>query len=347
MAQVAEGLTQRGHEVLVVSAPPPAPTLREQARALVRQRAWPGRPRRGPSHFDGLRVPRRLLDRYRPVTDADVPDADVVIATWWETAEWVARLAPRKGAKVYFVQGHEVHDFLPIERVKATYRLPLRKIAISPWLAHVMRDQYGDTDVAYVPLGVDPAQFDVPPRRRQPLPTVGIVYATTSMKGGAVGLAALRLVADRVPDLRYVAFGSEQPSPRLPLPATTRFFYQPPQAALKDIYAQCDVFLGSSWNEGFYLPAVEAMACRCPVVATRVGITPVLITEGVNGYLAAPGDAEALAEGVARVLSLAEGDWRDMSEAAHQAAQPYTWTATVEQFEAALLDVVAREGRPR
>ena len=43
----------------------------------------------------------------------------VVIATWWETAEWVAGLSPRKGAKAYFLQHHEVHPGQPVDRVRA------------------------------------------------------------------------------------------------------------------------------------------------------------------------------------------------------------------------------------
>ena len=56
------------------------------------------------SHFDYVGVPVHVLDRYRPVMDCDVPDGDVVIATWWETAEWVVELSSRKGAKAYFIQ---------------------------------------------------------------------------------------------------------------------------------------------------------------------------------------------------------------------------------------------------
>src|SRR4051794_20021433 len=86
---LARGLRQRGHQVEIVLVPRPRPTLRARLSALRRGRGWEPLTGRGPSYFDGLDVPIRLLDRYRPPTDADVPDADVVIATWWETAEWV------------------------------------------------------------------------------------------------------------------------------------------------------------------------------------------------------------------------------------------------------------------
>lgn len=122
----ADRLLRRGHDVLVVSQPRIKATLREQARSVLKGHGLIRRPR-GESHMDHVSVPHRVMPRWMPVTDVDVPDADVVVATWWETAEWVARLSPAKGAKVYFVQGHEVFEHLPKERAAATYRLPLHK----------------------------------------------------------------------------------------------------------------------------------------------------------------------------------------------------------------------------
>jgi hypothetical protein len=119
----------------------------------------------------------RTLRSHRPVTDRDLPDADVVIATWWETAEWVARLAPSKGAKCYFIQHHEVFDWLPVERVRSTYRLPLHKIVIARWLASLMKNEYGDAHVDLVPNSVDHRQFFAAPRSKQAKPTVGFIYS--------------------------------------------------------------------------------------------------------------------------------------------------------------------------
>ena len=120
-----------------------------------------------------------------------MPDADVVVATWWETAEWVNALDPRKGAKVYFIQHHEVFPYLPVDRSRATYQLPLRKVVISRWLLDVMREEYGDGSVDLVPNSVDSAQFFAAPRGKQSVPTFGFIYSTSGFKGLNVMLAAL------------------------------------------------------------------------------------------------------------------------------------------------------------
>src|SRR5438132_4004950 len=105
VATYADRLHKRGHEVVVVSTPRGDPGFAAKLRSLVKGNGWP-RSRRA-SHFDHVDVDHRIIDRYRPITDADVPDADVVIATWWETAEWVAKLSERKGVKAYFLQHDE------------------------------------------------------------------------------------------------------------------------------------------------------------------------------------------------------------------------------------------------
>ena len=129
VAIYAQRLAQRGHAVTIVSTPSSPTTLRRRIKNLLSV-PWSDPKPTHVSHFDGVDVPHIVIDSSRPVMDADVPDGDVVIATWWETAEWVAKLSPSKGAKVYFIQHHEVFDYLPIDRVKATWRLPLHKITI-------------------------------------------------------------------------------------------------------------------------------------------------------------------------------------------------------------------------
>lgn len=335
IANLARCLQACGHEVFVVSQPKRPPSLREQlhsARHAERIRL----PTSERSHFDYLGVPHHLIERCRPIVDEDVPDADVVIATWWETAEWVALLAPRKGAKAYLIQHHEVFDVAHQARVEATYSLLLHKIVTAPWLADLMSTRYGDVKVSVVSGGVDLQLFNVPPRGKQIRPAVGMLYHGMPLKGCEVGLKAFALAAEQVPNLHLVAFGESGPLAGLPLPGGTEFFRHPAQTAIKDIYAKCDIWMCSSWSEGFHLPPLEAMACRCPVVSTRVGGPQELVQDGINGYLVPPGDVTALADRLARVLTLSGEEWTRMSEAAYRTAQQYSWERMTERFEQAL-----------
>lgn len=343
VAIYADRLKKRGHEVFVVSTPGDPITPLKQIKSLLKGRGWISSKKA--SHFDGLDVPHQVIDRWRPITDADVPDADVVIATWWETAEWVSKLSDAKGAKAYFIQHHEIFEGMPKERVEATWSLPMHKIAISKWLVEIAQTRYGDSHVSFIPNSVDTKQFYAPPRGKQPVPTVGMLYSSIGWKGCDVSLKAFSLAAQKIPNLRLVAFGASDPSADVPLPAGTEYIKQPPQDTIKDIYAKCDVWLCGSWSEGFYLPLLEAMACRCPVVSTQVGGPLDTIKEGVNGYLVPLGDSTALANQLVHVLTLPEAEWQAMSDAAYDTATQYTWDDATELFEAALHTAIERRQR--
>jgi glycosyltransferase involved in cell wall biosynthesis len=353
VATYARLLKARGHEVTVVSTPRRPLKLADAARSLVRTGQLPRRyPENGPSHIDGAGVPHHRTRKYGPVTDRDVPDADVVIATWWETAEWVAALSPSKGAKAYLIQHHELtFEGQPADRVATTWRSPLHKIVISQWLKELATSTYDDADVSHVPNSVDTDQFNAPPRGKQAVPTVGMLYSTTPFKGCDVSLKAIEIVSKSFPNLQLVTFGSFNLEPHLALPAGSRYTYCPPQERIRDEYARCDVWMCGSRSEGFHLAPLEAMACRCPVVSTRVGGPMDTVREGVNGYLVDIDDASALAARLCDVLRLPEEGWRAMSDAAHVTATQYTWDDATTLFEAALQTAieksVARQLPPR
>ncbi|MGQ4650681.1 glycosyltransferase [Lyngbya aestuarii] len=345
VAIYAEHLKRRGHEVCVVSTPRTPLKVKEKFKSLLKGNGWPTDPKPGPSHLDNVDVPHKIIDHLPPVVENDLPDADLVVATWWTTAEWVASLSEAKGAKAYFIQHHEVFDYLPKDRVEATYSLPLHKITISKWLLDLMQNRYGDSHVSLIPNSVDTKQFYAPPRGKQSMPTVGMLYSPIYWKGCDISLKAFALAAQEIPNLRLVAFGNNSPSPDLPLPKGTEYVQQPQQNRIKDIYASCDVWLCGSRSEGFHLPPLEAMACRCPVLSTQVGGPVDIIENGVNGYLVPIEDHNALAKHLVKVLSLSDAEWQAMSNAAYATATRYTWDDATDLFEAALHTTVERTQR--
>lgn len=337
VAVYSQALTRMGHRVKVVAGVPAPVPFRRRVRQWLRGERQPRKQPPGSSpHHVGLGVDVHILDRCRPVTDDDVPDGDVVIATWWETAEWVSRLDARKGAKVYFVQAHEVFEYLPVERSRATYHLPFHKIVIANWLREVMSSEYGDRTVDLVPNSVDRSQFFAPPRGKQPRPTVGFIYSNASVKGVDTAIRALELLKERMPELRIVSFGSRAPDRQLPLPDGTEFQLSPPQDQLRSLYAQCDAWILASRTEGFNLPALEAMACRTPIVATRTGWPAEAVKTGSNGVLVDIDDTDAIVAGAEWILSRSGPEWQCLSDGAYATSQRGSWEESAAAFEAAL-----------
>lgn len=337
----ASELKKKGHRVRLL-----LPGLSDGCGILGGIRKWFKKPdvKGGrPSHYDGLGLDIRRVQTGRKITASDVPDGDVVIATWWETVEWMSLLPDSKGARAYFIQGHEVFDYLPVARVRATYTAATHRIAVSRWLQQLIQSTYGgDVDLAC--NAVDPDLFGAEPRGRQAFPTVGFAYTTTSWKRVDLILEALRRLVLEFPELRIVAFGQQPMQPASDLSFRTTYFEAPAQSQIARAYASCDAWVTATNNEGFGLPAIEAMACRTPVVASRSGWPVDAIEHEVNGCLADVDDVEGLVSGLRHILSLDDGKWRAMSELAQQTALALTPEASAQQFEAALYRAAQRSG---
>jgi glycosyltransferase involved in cell wall biosynthesis len=342
----AQELMARGHEVRAFSTPIPPPGFRKTVSSLLHFKGWPKIWKLGESFFDRSGVPHTTLPKFRPITNRDIPDADVVIATWWQTAQWVSRLAPSKGAKAFFIQHYETWGGNP-DRVDEAWRFPLHKIVISRWLADLARDKFGDPDVSLVPNSVDMKLFNAPPRGRQKRPTIGLLYNRLWIKGCETALKAVELASRKIPDLQLIAFGQSPLRRWLPLPPGAQYLIKPRQETIKDIYAQCDVWLCGSRAEGFHLPPLEAMACRCPVVSTRVGGPLDTIEDGKNGFLVDVEDHAALADRLVHVLKLSDPEWQAMSDAAYATACRYSWHDAAALMERALQAAIDRSTTAR
>jgi len=339
----AERLQKRGHEVTIVSIPKPSLTLKGKVKALLKDKKIPLR-KKSPSHLDDITVEHKILEKYRPITNNDVPEADVVIATWWETAEWVITFNKSKGIKFYFVQGHEIFHDQTVERIKSTYRLPLKKITISNWLLDIMDKEYGDKEVSLVPNGVDYEFFNAPRRGKQLTLTVGFIYHASPIKGCDIIIEALKSVQKNIPKMKIIAFGINRPSSELPLPASTRFCYQPKQVIIREIYSSCDIWIFGSRSEGFGLPILEAMACRTPVIATPAGAAPEILKNG-GGILLSNYTVESMAKAILGINDMAESDWQMISEQAHEAVRKYSWDDATVLFEKSLLKYLNFESK--
>jgi len=345
VARHAQLLRARGHDVTVVSAPRRINWLREAVKYVLYREGVLAEPREKRSYFEGVDVERHVIDSPRPIEERDVPDADVIIATWWETAEWIQPMSAAKGRKAYLIQHDETWFGAPRDRIDATWRFDMYRLGVSRWIVETVAERVG-LPVALVQNSVDLDLFHADPRGKQPRPTLGMLYSPASLKGCDLGLEAIERVRTQLGDVRIQIFAARSPSKRLPLPRGAEFSRRPPQDRIREIYATSDVWLCPSRAEGYGLPPVEAMACRTPVVSAAVGALPDLVETGRDGVLVPPGDVEGMAAGMLRVLRLEDAQWRRWSESARTAAASFTWEDAAALMEGHLLAAAAGE-RPR
>lgn len=323
VAAYARELTERGHDVFVISRPAKKLRWHKRLRLLLAGQATSAGRKRPTPLLAFLKDQHIVLDCFRDITAQDVPDADVVIATWWDTAPAVAKLPPEKGRKFYLLQDYETFEYLPVDQVIGTYDLPLRKIAVSNFIKDELSRNHGIEDVSLVPNAIDTDLFDSLPRHRNDVFTVGFLCSSNPRKHVELAVSTIRQAKELFPELRVIVFGAKPPKERLRMPDWVEFHLAPDQSDIPSLYAACDLWLFTSASEGFGLPLLEAMACRTPVLATRTGAAADLI-DGKNGIILPP-DAAVFAEQIIRFARMPAGDWKQYSDHAYGIAHQYTW----------------------
>jgi glycosyltransferase involved in cell wall biosynthesis len=178
--------------------------------------------------------------------------------------------------------------------------------AASPYTAGLAERAAGAPPVESFPAYIDLQAFLSPPP--QPLPEcpaalfVGMLERSKDL--GTLA-DAWRLVAERVPEARLVIVGRGALATvvdrlREDFPGRVE---HAPEAAPAEVARRMDdaTFLVlPSRSEGLGRVIIESFTRGRPVVATRVGGIPDLVEDGVSGLLVPPGDAERLADAIAR-----------------------------------------------
>lgn len=338
VAVYANALAARGHDVQVVSQPAEKPSIRQRIRAFRRGEKL--RPPVASPLFRPLGTRHRILERARPVTAADLDNADFIVATWWETAEWIRDLPAAKGRKLYLLQDYEMFPYLPVERVAATFHAGLHMLAVSSYIRDTIRQNHGVDGIDVILNGVDTDQFSAPPRAKQPF-RIGFLYQRDPRKNMPLAIEVVEKIRARLPDVEIVAFGNTLPGASNPLPEGVAFEHAPSQTRIPEIYGSCDAWLFTSEHEGFGLPLLEAMACRTPVLATPAGAARDIIRDGENGWVL-PFEADAFVEKLVLMHDMPDADRAAMATAARDTALSWGWDTRVDTLEDMLFRI-ARE----
>ena len=321
----ADRLAARGHDV----------TLLVPANGTWRA-VWRHARGAGPDWVPGFRPRVTWVPRWEA---AALPDAEVILATAWQSAPVVAAAPARCGAKFYLVQHYESLYHGAPEVVDETYRLPLDKIVISSWLAEVMFEKFGAAcDVLVTP--VDPRLFhrvDVGVTTSRP--RVLMLHHEYAWKGVADGLEAVRCARARLPGLHLVGFGVKPPRERRPY---DEFHADLPQEALAALYSGCDIYLCPSWDEGLGMPSMEAMACGAALVTYDNGGSRDYARDGETALVARRRDVADLGARLERLATDAALRARLAAAGAALVTSAFDWERAVARLEGLFARSAAR-----
>ena len=208
--------------------------------------------------------------------------------------------------------------FLILERITA--RMSDTVITLTEGLRRELAEVYHVTRKSHItvlPLGLDLAPFATVSRksgsfRSLPVappnaPLIGIVGRLVPVKNHELFLDAAVRVREAIPNAHFVIIGDGELRASLEHTVTARGLSEAVTFTgwlrdLASVYADLDVTVISSLNEGTPVSVIEALAAGCPVVATAVGGLPDLLDHGQLGVLVPSDDDQALADAIINVL---------------------------------------------
>lgn len=225
-----------------------------------------------------------------------IPDADATILHInAPNAAPFFSLPPSKGERLLLFQGYSV---LGSEMVRERLGSGLRVMAISKWLVEEGR-RFG-ADVSYTTVGLDHSIFFPGPPTVDRGATVAVKAHPAAWKGSADGFAALEQVARDRPGTEIVVFGVHPPAEPLRFPHS--FVSLRTQSEVASLFRETAVFVCPSWEEGFGMPGLEALACGTALATTDTKGSRDYALHEKTALVSPPRRPEMLAESVVRLL---------------------------------------------
>lgn len=278
--------------------------LRKRGHRIVAVRKGTGNGGVTPSWYNAsfdeeiLVPPEQGYERY-------VNDCDLLIAGWMSQIPDLLRCSVptlywEQGSEWIFGYCNDLSRNASIrQHLKHCYSLPCFLAAVSPTVARIIERRYGRRPFV-LPNGIDTDLYH--PQEHHNANTILLVgNPTLGFKGFNVALKALEKVwrSGRRFKVNWVCQAEPKVSgisfPLKPITNST-------QAQLASYYRTADIFLFTSWYEGFGMPPLEAMASGVPVITTGCGGVDTYVVAGQNALVADPGDIDSIAYAVAFLL---------------------------------------------
>jgi glycosyltransferase involved in cell wall biosynthesis len=253
------------------------------------------------------------------------------------------------GGDVY-VNPEQGYDFPTRWYVRPALRWTLRKAGALTAITedcrqHALRAGAPTRSMHVVFNGTDLRRFSPAPAGAAADPRFGptMIFACRQLfprKGIRFLIEAAAQLKARFPDLKVVVAGDgfERPdlialAERLGIARDVTFLGWVANSDLPQYYRAAALSVIPSLEEGFGIPAAEAMGCETAVVASDAGGLPEVVEHGVTGLIVPRGDANALAEAIGALLADPARRARMGRAGRERALRLFDWDRSAQQFE--------------
>ncbi|KAF5082954.1 Glycosyltransferase Gtf1 [anaerobic digester metagenome] len=211
--------------------------------------------------------------------------------------------------------------------------------------------KYLNKNSVIIPNGVDLDLF-MPVRSKfilkSQIPHIICISRLENGKGIECALHAMKLIANRYPGSRLTIIGDgaireklEDLTDNMELRHNVEFVGEIPNIDIPKHLSSANIYLLTSFREGFSISLLEAMASGLPIISTPVGIATNICKEWNNGYLVPLNDYNAIYEAVIKVIENPENMSMFSKNSAYN-VRKYAWKKIVKQYEKEYYKILLR-----
>jgi glycosyltransferase involved in cell wall biosynthesis len=261
---------------------------------------------KGPTWYP-LRLPVKQVPRFNSST---IPESDIVIGTYWPTVK--AAYEARKGTVIHLCQGYEgafkeLHPFKATIDEVYSYRIP--KLTVSPHINKFLVERF-NAETYYVGQMLNRDIFwpakENRTRRNPNVPNVLVIgpfeadvkNIPTTLKGLSIAKSNLSTPLRLI---RVSQFPLSDDERKIITPDVYHYHVQ--HLAIGEIYRNADILVSmSKEEEGFGLPALEAMGCGVPTILSSISSHTSFDETQDYALFVDPSDIDALAHAIGELI---------------------------------------------
>jgi glycosyltransferase involved in cell wall biosynthesis len=255
---------------------------------------------------------------------------DLLIATFYDTVQYLDTIKSTR--KAYFVQSDERRfvgkdEIETINRIQETYCKDLEFFTEAIWIQKWLKSEF-NKDAYYVPNGLDPKLF----YKTKPLKKKG--KKTRVLIEGPIDIwfkgmyDAYYSVKDLDVELWIVSSSGAPPT----YWRYDKFFEKVPISKMAEIYSSCDIFLKMSRVEGFFGPPLEAMACGCVPIVSKVTGYSEYIVDNENALVVEIGDTDGARKALQSLIDNSEL-YKKLLRNAQKTVSMWNWERSIDFLE--------------
>ncbi len=209
----------------------------------------------------------------------------------------------------------------------------------------------GKKEIQVVPFGVDINKFK-PGDLREKQPVVGFLKHLEPKYGADILIRAMKSVLKYIPDAKLIVAGKgskenelKELAKKIGISDSVQFIGQISHKYVPNVINTFSVMAMPSiyQSETFGVSAIEAQACGVPVIASNVGGVPEAIIDKKTGILVPPGDPDALAAAILKVLNDEKLRIKMGNDGREYVKAKYNWSQNVQDMERIYLKVSAKQ----